>query len=154
MKNSNQSIAISAMLLLSMATIGCQSADEVEMPEASNAAPKEVTPQPEKPTEAPPVEKAKAPVAEYVPPFPDREDLFAPPQRTHVAKHTGGDDQENLVELKGFVNVKEPKVILAIDGVFTPLSAGHEKYGVQVISINQPSVVLQRGRSRWTATLD
>lgn len=65
-----------------------------------------------------------------------------------------GDNTEELVELKGFVNVDGPRVVLSIDGVVAPLAEGGEKYGVQVISIHPPSVVLQRGRSRWTATLE
>jgi hypothetical protein len=44
--------------------------------------------------------------------------------------------------------------VLSIDGVISPVGEGGEKYGVQVISIQPPSVVLQRGRSRWTATLE
>jgi len=54
--------------------------------------------------------------------------------------------------LKGFVNVDEPRVVLSIDGVISPIPEGGEKYGVQVISIQPPKAVLQRGRSRWTAT--
>jgi hypothetical protein len=44
--------------------------------------------------------------------------------------------------------------VLAIDGVISPIPEGGEKFGVQVISINPPHVVLQRGRSRWTASLE
>ena len=65
-----------------------------------------------------------------------------------------GDQSGETVELKGFVNVDEPRVVLSIDGVIAPIPEGGEKYGVQVISIQPPSVVLQRGRSRWTATLE
>ena len=45
-------------------------------------------------------------------------------------------------------------MILSIDGNLSPVPEGGETYGVQVISIQPPKVVLQRGRSRWTATLD
>lgn len=64
-----------------------------------------------------------------------------------------GRDSGESVVLKGFADVGEPKVVLAIDGVTTPLSTGDERYGVRVISISPPQAVLQRGRSRWTATL-
>jgi len=64
------------------------------------------------------------------------------------------DEHGETVELKGFINVDQPRVILSIDGVVSPVAEGGEKYGVQVISIQPPSVVLQRGRNRWTATLE
>jgi hypothetical protein len=94
-----------------------------------------------------------ATVAEFAPPFPGRVELFEPPKRAHSqVRHD--DEHGSSVELKGFINVDEPKVVLSIDGVISPVSAGGEKYGVQVIAIEPPSVVLQRGRSRWTATLE
>ena len=92
-------------------------------------------------------------VAEFKPPFPERADLFEPPKR---AQNTVRRDDEHgqSVELKGFVNVDGPRVVLSIDGVISPIPEGGEKYGVQVISIQPPKAVLQRGRSRWTATLE
>lgn len=103
-------------------------------------------PKVETPPPAPPAE------ANYTPPFPEREELFVPPRRnTNVVRtDTGG---ETSVELMGFVDVGGDHAVLAIDGEVTPLKVGAEKYGVQVISIDEPSVVLQRGRTRWTATL-
>jgi len=89
----------------------------------------------------------------FVPPFPDRTDLFQPPKRTQGTQHRS-ETSEGLVELKGFVNVDEPRVVLSIDGAIAPLPEGGEKYGVQVISIKPPTVVLQRGRNRWTASLE
>jgi hypothetical protein len=95
----------------------------------------------------------KAPVAQFSPPFPDRTELFEPPKR--AASMTRRDEEHGeTVELKGFINVDRPRVVLSIDGVVSPVAEGGEKYGVQVISIQPPSVVLQRGRSRWTATLE
>jgi hypothetical protein len=94
-----------------------------------------------------------ATIAEFAPPFPGRVELFEPPKRAHSqVRHD--DEHGSSVELKGFINVDEPKVVLSIDGVISPVPAGGEKYGVQVIAIEPPSVVLQRGRSRWTATLE
>ena len=91
-------------------------------------------------------------VDQFVPPFPNRVDPFAPPKRVQVATRSEG--QDDAIELKGFVNVDQPQVVLAIDGVVSPVAEGEEKYGIRVISIEQPSVVLQRGRSRWTETLE
>jgi hypothetical protein len=92
-------------------------------------------------------------MAEFNPPFPARTELFAPPRG---GQGTVRRDEEHgeTIELKGFVDVNGPQVVLAIDGVISPIPEGGEKYGVQVISINPPQVVLQRGRSRWTASLE
>jgi hypothetical protein len=90
---------------------------------------------------------------EFSPPFQDRTDMFEPPHKSAGVAHREA-EQGATVELKGFVNVDGQQVVLAIDGVISPIPEGGEKYGVQVISINPPSVVLQRGRSRWTASLD
>ncbi len=119
------------------------------------AAPVAKPPAAEKPAEEPKLETpppAPAVEANYTPPFPEREELFVPPRRnTNVVRtDTGG---ETSVELMGFVDVGGAHAVLAIDGEVTPLKIGAEKYGVQVISIDEPSVVLQRGRTRWTATL-
>jgi len=94
------------------------------------------------------------PVAKnFTPPFPDRTDLFEPPHNSASVAHRE-EEHGSTVELKGFVNVNGEQVVLAIDGVISPIPEGGEKYGVQVISIKPPSVVLQRGRSRWTASLE
>jgi hypothetical protein len=95
----------------------------------------------------------RAAAVEFTPPFPERTELFEPPKRAQSTVRRD-DESGNTVELKGFINVAGPKAVLSIDGVITPISVGDEKYGVQVISIDGPSVVLQRGRSRWTATLE
>ncbi|MEX2310613.1 MAG: hypothetical protein WD738_23805 [Pirellulales bacterium] len=92
-------------------------------------------------------------VAQFSPPFPDRLELFEPPKRAQGTVRRD-DEHGETVELKGFVHVDEPRVVLSIDGVISPIAEGGEKYGVHVISIQPPSVVLQRGRNRWTATLE
>jgi hypothetical protein len=96
---------------------------------------------------------APAAAAQFLPPFPNRNDLFEPPER---AKGTvrRNDELGATVELKGFINVDRPRVVLSIDGVISSIEEGGEKYGVQVISIQPPTVVLQRGRDRWPATLE
>lgn len=91
--------------------------------------------------------------ARFEPPFPHRTSLFEPPRG---GQSSGRRDEEhgNTIELKGFVDVNGPRAVLSIDGVLSPIPEGGEKYGVQVISIKPPQVVLQRGRSRWTASLE
>ena len=132
---------------------GCQSADE---PAATVAAPPVESPAvTEVSAVAPAPTTAAAPpaAAKFDPPFPGRTALFAPPRggQTSVRRD---DDLGETIELKGFVNVNGPQVVLAIDGVISPIPEGGEKFGVQVISINPPQVVLQRGRNRWTASLE
>jgi hypothetical protein len=79
--------------------------------------------------------------------------MFEPPKRDKSTVRRD-DEHGQSVELKGFINVDQPRVVLSIDGVITAIPEGGEKYGVQVISIQPPKVVLQRGRSRWPATLE
>jgi hypothetical protein len=100
----------------------------------------------------PKVASAAQPAA-FTPPFPDRLELFEPPKRAQTSVKRD-DEHGQSVELKGFIDVDQPRVILSIDGVVSPIPEGGEKYGVHVISIQPPSVVLQRGRNRWTATLE
>lgn len=92
--------------------------------------------------------------AAYEPPFPDRVDLFVAPKRQGrgTSKSPGG--FENAVELLGFVNVDEQRAVLSIDGFVAPLAVGSQEAGIEVISIQPPAVVLQRGRQRWQATLE
>ena len=147
-------------LFVSLTVLGCGTADEptVEAPPAVASAPAAVD-KPAPPVANPPQSADVAetpaqnqPLAQFTPPFPDRLELFEPRQRAQGTVRR--DDAGETVELKGFVNVDQPKVVLAIDGVISPIAEGGEKYGVQVISIEPPSVVLQRGRNRWKATLE
>lgn len=89
------------------------------------------------------------PVADYQPPFPDRVDLFVAPKREGGA-HAHGES----VKLLGFVEVDQPQALLSINGETTPVAAGEMENGVEVISIQPPTVLLQRGRQRWQATLE
>jgi hypothetical protein len=152
------------LLCVGTGLFGCQSADEpatephaaTTIPSASTgnaeAATSEETPAVASQEQQSNPESSRA-VAQFSPPFPERLELFEPPKRAQSAVRQNDNDGET-VELKGFVNVDTPRVVLSIDGVVAPIAEGGEKYGVQVISIQPPSVVLQRGRSRWTATLE
>lgn len=152
---------INWLLLLSVFAAGCHS--EVEPAPETAAAVEAPAPTPAPPTN-PESKSAPAPdlanpkvttahVAEFAPPFPDRLELFEAPKRVQGTVRRD-DEHGESVELKGFINVDQPRVLLSIDGVIAPIAEGGEKYGVQVISIQPPSVVLQRGRNRWTATLE
>ncbi len=87
----------------------------------------------------------------YRPPYPDRVDLFLAPKR---AGKSTSNDREGAVELLGFVNVDRHRAVLLINGAVYPIAEGDSQLGVEVISIQPPAVVLQRGRQRWQATLD
>lgn len=89
----------------------------------------------------------------YEPPFPGRLDLFSPPkQGVRVAKQTTGDSSESVI-LLGFAKLDAPRAVLSVDRIIRPIAEGEEIGGVKVISISPPQAVLQRGRSRWTASL-
>ena len=95
----------------------------------------------------------RAPSPQFTPPFPDASNCSSRPKRAQSTRPPRR-RARRTVELKGFINVDKPRVVLSIDGVISPVPEGGEKYGVQVISIQPPTVVLQRGRNRWTATLE
>jgi hypothetical protein len=123
---------------------------------AESAASPALTVEPDaKPAAAPDLANPKVTTAAaaFTPPFPDRLELFEAPKRAQSTVRRD-DEHGETVELKGFINVDQPRVVLSIDGVVSPVPEGGERYGVRVISIQPPSVVLQRGRNRWTATLE
>jgi hypothetical protein len=149
------------LMFVSAAVVGCQPSNDAnavaEVVDATPAdAPDAIVKQPESTAQSA-VDEGPQPdptlAAQFAPPFPERLELFEPPKRAQSTVRRD-DDSGNTVELKGFVNVDQPRVVLSIDGVISPIAEGGEKYGVQVISIQPPNVVLQRGRSRWTATLE
>jgi hypothetical protein len=103
----------------------------------------------------PPLSEAPAQaVAAYEYPFPDRTDLFEPRKHAaRVARLSSGESTES-VALLGFADIDEPRVVLAINGEAKALRSGEEALGIQVISIDPPRAVLQRGRSRWTVSIE
>lgn len=98
--------------------------------------------------------KTAARKARYRPPFPQRKELFTPPANSRRVTQRNGSGFEETVELKGIVKIDKPHAVLAINGVEIPIPVGEERKGVQVISIDEKTVVLHRGRDRWTAKLD
>lgn len=92
--------------------------------------------------------------ASFEPPFPDRVELFVAPKRRGRGEKQSANGIDNAVELLGFVNVDGQRVILSIDGLVSPLAEGSHEAGIEVISIQPPAVVLQRGRQRWQVKLE
>ena len=105
------------------------------------------------PTPADADASAAPPTDDYTPPFPERVDLFVTPKRQGGGPATDG-GTGGSVELNGFVNVDRPRAVLTIDGQLANMAEGETQSGVEVISIQPPKVILQRGRQRWQATLD
>jgi hypothetical protein len=147
-------------ICLAIGLSGCQAGDEpvgaAETVAAANTAAAVTRPAPKadglaRAKQEPDV--APTSVVQFSPPFPERLELFEPPKRAQGTVRRNEELGES-VELKGFITVDEPRVVLSIDGVISSVPEGGEKYGVQVISIQPPTVVLQRGRDRWPATLE
>lgn len=118
-----------------------------EKPEAEDS------PKVEEPVSKPDEQPSSLEVA-FQPPFPDRINLFQAPRRQRSGRTEAKGQAESAVELLGFVNVDGQRVVLSIDGLVSPLAEGSEHFGIEVISIQPPTVVLQRGRQRWQASLE
>ncbi len=159
-------LRFNSMLVLGLAALlsGCGSTEEPAAKEAVVAAQpvKSTVAQPAppkaptKPAMAAELANSKVATAQkpmYNPPFPERADLFEPSKRAEKSARRG-DEHGESVELKGFINVDQPQVVLSIDGVVSPVPEGGEKYGVQVIRIQPPSVDLRRNGRNWRATLE
>jgi len=128
---------------------------EVEQKEVSPQNSQEVAPETEvASSKANSEAAAEVEIAEYEPPFPDRTDLFKVPKRKGRGVANTPEGIEKSVELLGFVNVTSPQVVLSVDGMVTPLQVGSIIAEIEVISIQPPAVVLQRGRQRWQETLE
>lgn len=108
--------------------------------------------EPETPVEETQEEPTKQ--SAYTAPYPERRTLFSPPKQLARAPRQVSGELADSVVLMGFAKIDEPSVLLAINGRVTPLGHGEEASGVRVISIDPPRAVLQRGRSRWTASIE
>ncbi len=90
----------------------------------------------------------------FEPPYPHRTNPFLrPDSRQFVTSENQWTDQITPVQLKGFIKVGTPRVLLAIDGNVLAVQEGQERAGVRVITIDPPQVVLQRGSIRWAEKL-
>lgn len=134
---------------------GCQQNEQPNV-DAELVAPVDAKPAAEPAAEAgaaiDPVKALREAMASYVAPFPERTNMFVPPKdapRSSSAPLTEGD-----VQLRGLVNVGEPRAILDIEGATALVGVGDEKFGVRVVSIDDRRVVLERGATQWTASLD
>ena len=142
--------------LLTLLTAGCAG----EQPPAVVTAPERVTPVIGKTTDRnPPPAKTgakSAPAEKTAPalPYPDRVELFQPPRADPSSPHPVPAARNDDVLLKGFARAGQLRAVLVIDGTVASLAAGETRGGVEVVSIQPPSVILRRGHLRWTQTLD
>jgi hypothetical protein len=155
-----KSVARSLSFLFCLAAVGCQTAEKAAHSDAVSVEAGESGSKMAKRTPSVAASSASAKaktlgttVADFKAPFPERNDMFEPPKRDNSTVRRD-DEHGQSVELKGFINVDQPRVVLSIDGVITAIPEGGERYGVHVISIQPPNVMLQRGRNRWPATLE
>ncbi|WP_425399767.1 hypothetical protein [Aeoliella sp.] len=149
MSRSPYSLCLGATLLL-IAT-GCQRAAPEPAADPSVAAPiAEAKPATIEPS-VDPRQVLREAMASYVAPYPGRSDLFVPPKDAPQQARSVSDGN---VQLRGLVDLGEPRAILDIEGATALVPVGQEKYGVKVVSIDGDEVTLERGQTKWTASLD
>jgi hypothetical protein len=113
----------------------------VVAPSASVVVPSDTAPSP-----------SETPAEPFQPPYPNRAELFIPPDLTHVVRAPSSIDGPD-VAVRGFMSLDRQHVVLEINGAVHVLEEGEQHAGVQVVSIAPPRVVLQRRGERWTAQL-
>lgn len=95
--------------------------------------------------------------AEFAPPFPKNEDFFTPPQLdvAHVSNATKSADGTPQVRLLGFVKIEggEDRALIQIGPLTDVVEPGHVLQGVEVISLQEPTITLQFNGARWTVNM-
>ncbi len=142
------------LALLAAIALGCQ---QEELPPATPPAVQPVEQAKEEPVAAVSNEQSNRDrvlqaMQQYVAPFPSRTNLFVPPKQGPITRSSRV--TEGAVQLRGVVDVGEPRAILDIEGAIALVPVGREEYGVKVVSIENKTVTLQRGGNKWTASLD
>lgn len=87
-------------------------------------------------------------------PFPRRDNVFLMPEVGAVAVDAGGSQDDQVVQLKGFVKVHAPRALLRIGGETVALAQGEIHQGVRVVTLDPPRVTLESNSRRWDETLD
>lgn len=150
-----------ALTLYAPALGGCANRVEQELAadtvsQVSNRVPLQQPLEPIAATDDPeptPVEHEEAQVkTDFKPPFPNRVELFLPPENRPPSSDVRVSSRDDVV-LMGFANVAGPRTVLKIDGIVAPLGVGESRGDVRVLAIDPPKVDLQRGERRWTENL-
>jgi len=123
------------------------------------------------PAAAMPVIKEKD-TTEFIPPFLENVDLFAPPKDpvpaapppeaapapapvpTAVAAPVPAEKKPRPpLRLVGFVNVSTPKALLSLDGTLSAVTAGETIRDVEIVAIEPPSVTLKFADEEYSVNL-
>lgn len=93
-------------------------------------------------------------LSDYEPPHPDREDPFSyPVDALGTSRQLSAVTSVAQIEVLGFANVDEPRVLLRTKSTTKSLAVGELLDGVEVVSIRAPAVELRIGTLVWTATM-
>lgn len=101
--------------------------------------------------------EAKPIPAEYAPPFPDNKDFFTPPlvdvqSSSNAMKNADGTPQ---VKLLGFVKIEggADRAFVQIGPLTDIVEAGQILQGIEVISLQDPTMTLQLNGARWNVSM-
>ncbi len=141
-------LAVLALLALA----GCSAANAHQAEQAVAEAKKdEAAVASDESAEATPIPK------EFEPPFPKNEDFFTPPQVdvSHFSATTKNADGTPQVRVLGFVKVEggSDRAIVQIGPLTDIVEPGNVVQGVEVISLQEPSITLQFNGARWNSSM-
>ena len=101
---------------------------------------------------------------EFVPPFPERIDLFSPPKVVIPVVTKDAEPAEEQTEdvapqtppalrLLGFVEVEGLKALLTVEGELQVVTIGDSVSGVEIIAVEAPIVTLKHGDNQFQLNL-
>jgi hypothetical protein len=114
-----------------------------------------VTAEIDEPAQSPSSPKSGKVARIFTPPFPHRDNPFAQPDKgtVHVAARLRTSDDDDPIQLKGFITVDQPKALLRIDGRVWAAREGESRDGIAVVRILPPAVTLEREGVQWDLSL-
>ena len=96
---------------------------------------------------------SKAANAQFKPPFPDRQELFLPPDQREQVSAPAAPKKNSSIQVKGFANADGMHALLVIDGRLTAMRVGESRGGIEVLSVKPPRVILRQDGQSWTESL-
>jgi len=88
-----------------------------------------------------------------LPPFPERRELFIPPQGVDPALARAAGKSSTGVMLKGFVQVDGVRVLVDVNGQIAVLGEGEHHEGLRVVRLEPPIATFERGAETWSTSL-